>query len=228
MKNIVNIIHIFYRNNRLFFSGLLLLFLLIPAQTGSQPCPSLYINKMLLCELKPVQPLILESLKIDFSSSPLMIAHNNIKKNHKKEVLVQKKTPPFHNIILAAANEHSVDPALIRAIIMAESGNNPKAVSKVGAKGLMQLMPRTAKSLGVKDPFNPEHNIYGGVKYFKKLLDRYDGNINLALAAYNAGSRKVLEYKGVPPFPATRIYIRKVIKYHRIYQKQYPTKGNVA
>ena len=228
MKNIVNVIHIFYRNNRLFFSGLLLFFLLIPAQTGSQPCPSLYINKMLLCELKPVQPLILESLKIH-SSHPLpLIAHNNIKKIHKKEVLPQKEVPPFHEIIIAVAKEHKVDPALIQAIIMAESGNNPKAISKRGAKGLMQLMPNTARSLGVKDPFNPEHNIQGGVKYFKKLLDRYDGNISLALAAYNAGSRKVLQYKGVPPFPATRIYIRKVIKYHRIYQKQYPTKGNVA
>jgi len=227
MKKIEKIIHIFYRNNRLFLSGLLLLFLLIPAPTVSQPCPSLYTSKMLLCELKPAQPLFLETLKIH-STHPLpLIAHNN-KKIQKKEVVSQKDSPPFHKIIIMVAKEHQVDPALIQAIIMAESGNNPMAVSKRGAKGLMQLMPRTARSLGVKDPFNPEHNIQGGVKYFKKLLDRYDGNINLALAAYNAGSRNVLQYKGVPPFPATRIYIRKVIKYRRIYKKQYPTKGNVA
>ena len=101
---------------------------------------------------------------------------------------------------------------------MAESGFNPKAVSKVGARGLMQLMPRTARSLGVEDSFKPAHNIDAGVRYFKCLLDKYDGEIKLALAAYNAGSDNVRKYGGVPPFKATEFYINKVLKYYEAYR----------
>ena len=126
----------------------------------------------------------------------------------------------FHPIILQAANHYQVDPALVKAIIMAESGYDPKAISKVGAKGLMQLMPATAEELGVKDSFNPKHNINAGVGYFKKLLNRFDGDVKLALAAYNAGTRKVRQYQGVPPFKATRYYIKKVFEYYQIYKKQ--------
>ena len=126
----------------------------------------------------------------------------------------------FHPIILQAANRYQVDPALIKAIIMAESGYNPRAVSKMGAKGLMQLMPATARALGVEDSFNPEHNINAGVGYFKKLLGQFDGDVRLALAAYNAGTRKVRQYKGIPPFKATRYYITKVFEYYQIYKKQ--------
>jgi hypothetical protein len=125
--------------------------------------------------------------------------------------------PPFNNIVLQAAEEYDVDPALIRAIIMAESNNNPQAVSHRGAQGLMQLMPTTAKWLGVEDSFNPAANIDAGVRYFKCLLDRFNGDIKLALAAYNAGSRYVRKYKGVPPFKATRLYIKKVLKYHQYF-----------
>ena len=123
--------------------------------------------------------------------------------------------PPFDEHILQAAKTYHVDAALIRAIIIVESNYNPRAVSHRGAKGLMQLMPTTAKWLGVQDSFDPALNIDAGVRYFKKLLERFDNNVQLALAAYNAGSRYVLKYGGVPPFRATRIYIRKVLKYHR-------------
>jgi len=126
----------------------------------------------------------------------------------------------FQPIVLKAANRHKVDPAMVMAIIMAESSYNPKAISKKGAKGLMQLMPTTAKSLGVKDIFNPEHNINAGVRYFKKLLNQFNGDVELALAAYNAGSRKVREHRGIPPFGATKYYIKKVIKYYRHYKTQ--------
>ncbi|MCD6224380.1 MAG: lytic transglycosylase domain-containing protein, partial [Deltaproteobacteria bacterium] len=102
-----------------------------------------------------------------------------------------------------------------------ESGYNPKALSKKGARGLMQLMPRTAKWLGVVDSFNPEHNINGGVRYLKQLLKQFDGDVELALAAYNAGSRNVRQYNGVPPFKATKFYITKVFKYYDIYKKQF-------
>jgi soluble lytic murein transglycosylase-like protein len=108
---------------------------------------------------------------------------------------------------------------MVQAIIMAESSFNPNAVSKRGAIGLMQLMPNTAKSLGIKDPLNPERNITGGVLYFKKLLKEFHGDVELALAAYNAGSRKVKKYQGVPPFKSTRVYIEKVFEYYRHYKR---------
>lgn len=124
----------------------------------------------------------------------------------------------FRSIIFRIAHRHRVDPAMVQAIIMAESSFNPHAVSKRGAVGLMQLMPNTAKSLGIKDPLNPEHNIRGGVLYFKKLLKEFQGDVKLALAAYNAGSRKVKKYQGVPPFKSTRLYIEKVFQYYRHYK----------
>ena len=128
----------------------------------------------------------------------------------------------FRSIIFRIAHRHRVDPAMVQAIIMAESSFNPNAVSKRGAIGLMQLMPNTAKSLGIEDPLNPEHNITGGVLYFKKLLKEFHGDVKLALAAYNAGTRKVKEYQGVPPFKSTRVYIEKVLEYYQRY-KSVPT-----
>ena len=126
--------------------------------------------------------------------------------------------PLFLSIIQEASDRYEVEPELIQAIIMAESSYNPRAVSKRGARGLMQLMPKTAKSLGVEDSFNPEHNIHGGVRYFKQLLDRFGGDTKMALAAYNAGSRKVRQYQGIPPFKATRYYIKKVFSYYNRYK----------
>ena len=126
--------------------------------------------------------------------------------------------PLFRSIIQEASDRYEVEPELIHAIIMAESSYNPKAVSRKGARGLMQLMPSTAKALGVKDSFNPEHNIDGGVRYFRQLLDRFGGDVKMALAAYNAGSRKVREYKGVPPFASTRYYINRVFSYYNRYK----------
>jgi len=126
----------------------------------------------------------------------------------------------FHPFILQAASRHDIDPALVKAIIMAESGYNPNAISKRGAKGLMQLMPSTAEALGVEDVFNPEQNISGGVRYFKKLVNRFDGDIKLALAAYNAGSKIVRHYQGIPPYKSTHYYIEKVFKYYKQYKNQ--------
>jgi len=125
----------------------------------------------------------------------------------------------LHSIVEEVAARHNVDPALIKAIIMAESGYNPRAVSKKGATGLMQLMPSTAKELGVKEIFDPKDNVEAGVKYFKRLLRRFNGDVKLALAAYNAGSTKVRRYKGVPPIGATKYYVRKVFHYYRLYKK---------
>ena len=126
----------------------------------------------------------------------------------------------YHMFIIQTASHYQIDPALIKAIIMAESGYNTQAVSKKGAKGLMQLMPETAQSLGVEDIFNPQQNITGGVQYFKQMVNKFNGDVKLALAAYNAGSRNVRNYNGVPPFKATHSYIKKVFKYYRIYKNQ--------
>ena len=131
-----------------------------------------------------------------------------------------KKEHRFHPIILQEANRYKIDPCLVKAIIMAESGYNPKAISKRGAKGLMQLMPSTAEALGIEDIFNPEQNISGGIRYFKQLVTRFDGDVKLALAAYNAGSQKVRHYQGIPPFKSTQYYIEKVFKYYKLYKNQ--------
>ena len=123
-------------------------------------------------------------------------------------------------VILEASERYEVDHSIIRAIIMAESSYNLMATSEKGAEGLMQLMPNTARELGVTDSFNPTQNIHAGVRYYKKLLKRFNGNVRLALAAYNAGSRNVREYNGIPPFKATHSYIKKVLNYQRYYQQQ--------
>lgn len=142
------------------------------------------------------------------------------KENKLLPVSGNKEEHLYHPIIIQTSNHHQVDPALVKAIIMAESGYDPTAISKAGAKGLMQLMPRTAQALGVEDVFNPQQNISGGVRYFKQLLNRFNEDFELALAAYNAGSTTVRRYKGVPPFKATQNYIKKVFKYYQLYKNQ--------
>jgi hypothetical protein len=151
-------------------------------------------------------------------SSPVQQPGANSKSDD-SSVRKEKPAPPFEGIIHKVAERYEVDPALVKAIIMAESSYNPNAVSRKGARGLMQLMPRTARALGVEDSFDPEDNIDAGVRYFKQLLDRFNGNVKLAVAAYNAGSRKVQKYHGVPPFKYTRYYVAKVIEYHQTYQQ---------
>lgn len=121
----------------------------------------------------------------------------------------------FDSIINTAAQKTGLDPAFIRAVMVAESGGNPKAKSSAGALGLMQLMPATAKGLGVTDPFDPLQNILGGAKYLKTQFDRF-GDLRLALAAYNAGPGAVRKYGGIPPYAETRNYVEKVMK---LYEK---------
>jgi soluble lytic murein transglycosylase-like protein len=122
----------------------------------------------------------------------------------------------YDSIIKTSATEQNVDPVLIKAIIAAESNGNPNAISKAQAKGLMQLIDGTAKSMGVKNVFNPSDNISGGTKYFGSLMEKYDGNTKLALAAYNAGPGAVDKYSGIPPYKETQNYVNKVLNYYTI------------
>ena len=121
---------------------------------------------------------------------------------------------PYDQVIHEAAGRYDVDADLIQAIIMAESQFNPSAKSKKGAKGLMQLMPVTAGALDVANIYSPEENINAGVRHFRWLLDRFDGDLKRALAAYNAGVQNVLRYDGVPPYPETRAYVTRVLEYY--------------
>jgi soluble lytic murein transglycosylase-like protein len=123
-----------------------------------------------------------------------------------------QKSAPFEASISEHARRQGVAADLVRAVIQVESAFNPVAVSNKGAMGLMQLMPATARDLGVSDPFDPDQNIRGGVKYLKQLLDRFNQKVELALAAYNAGMGNVEKYGAVPPFKETRNYVDKITK----------------
>ncbi len=120
--------------------------------------------------------------------------------------------------IQAAATANNVEAALIRAVISVESGYNPSAISKAGAVGLMQLMPKTAKRYNVSDRHDPEQNIHGGTQYLRDLLQMYDNNLHLALAAYNAGEQAVMKYGNrIPPYRETLAYVPKVMKFYKRY-----------
>lgn len=117
----------------------------------------------------------------------------------------------FHGIVRDKAHKYEIDPSLIHAVIKTESNGNPRAVSPKGAMGLMQLMPMTAHDLNVRNPFDPEENIDGGTKYLKYLIDKFRGDLTLALAAYNAGPKTVERTGTVPRIPETKDYVKKVL-----------------
>jgi soluble lytic murein transglycosylase len=124
----------------------------------------------------------------------------------------------YEGIIKQAATRFGVDPCLIKAVIKAESGFDNHSVSHKGAKGLMQLMPHTANDMEVTNPFDPKENIFGGTRYLSLMLKRFNHDKELALSAYNAGPTQVETYRGIPPFPETRAFIKKVLSYYKAYQ----------
>jgi len=187
------------------------------------------------------------AVSIVFIVTAAIVAHADIYKYVDKEgVLHLTNTPTDHNakyvmilrekrilfqpnidvnkyddLITKAANKFKLDSALIKAVIKAESNFNHRAVSPVGAQGLMQLMPKTASDLKVEDSFHPEKNIEGGARYLRYLLNTYKGDLTLALAAYNAGEKAVAKYNyNVPPYRETQNYIKRVFSFYKSYSNQ--------
>jgi soluble lytic murein transglycosylase-like protein len=124
---------------------------------------------------------------------------------------------PYREVVVEACNIYMMDEALIRAVMEVESDYNRYAISSAGARGLMQLMPQTALQLGVRNIWDPQQNVQAGTAYLKRFLRRYSGNMELALAAYNAGPNAVLKYGQVPPYPQTMNYVQKVLRLYRDY-----------
>jgi len=148
---------------------------------------------------------------------------------HKKDGVIYLTSMPLHagadferynTVIWKAAERYQVDYALVKAVIKTESNFNPQAVSRAGAKGLMQLMPGTANALGIDNSFHPEDNIQGGVRHLRYLLDLFQGDLHLTLAAYNAGEKVVLRCNGIPPYRETRKYIKQVLRYFKNYSSE--------
>ena len=158
-----------------------------------------------------------------------LIVPSSTAEMHKKDGVIYLTSMPRHagadferynTVIWKAAERYQVDYALVKAVIKTESNFNPQAVSRAGAKGLMQLMPGTADALGVDNSFHPEDNIQGGVRHLRYLLDRFQGDLPLTLAAYNAGEKVVLRCNGIPPYRETRKYIKQVLRYFKNYSSE--------
>lgn len=131
--------------------------------------------------------------------------------NFKPKISINPQNTNIDEIVETLSKKYGVDSDFVKAVIKQESGYNPKATSKKGAMGLMQLMPKTAQSLGVQDAYNPWQNVEGGIKHLKNLLNKYDNNQELALAAYNAGSGAVQKYGGIPPYKETQNYVKSIM-----------------
>jgi len=153
-----------------------------------------------------------------FTNTPSSPEYRIYIRSHKPRFTKPTNVRKYDRIIQEASRRHGVDFYLLKAIIQAESSFNPHAISKKGARGLMQIMPQNYPALNIKDPFDPRQNIMGGTRYFRKLYDRYNGKLALSLSAYNAGPTIVDRYKRIPPIPETERYVEKVMRFYRQYK----------
>ena len=154
---------------------------------------------------------------IHFTDAPRDARYRKLPESDRRRAAVgAPRRWEYDGLIGLTAREHEVEPALVKAVIAAESNFDPEAVSRKGAQGLMQLMPVTATDLGVEDPLLPTENVRGGTRYLRLMLDRY-GDLERALAAYNAGPAAVDRFGGVPPYRETQAYVRRVMAYYRHY-----------
>lgn len=156
---------------------------------------------------------------LHFTNAPTSSNYRLYIKEKPGVLLPVGSTGKYEPIISAASQRHGVSTHLLKAIIKVESDYNPRAVSRKGAKGLMQIMPETMKALNIANGFDPWENIMGGARYFKQLFTRYEGKLPLALAAYNAGPGVVDRFGSIPPFRETEAYVEKVIKYYYIFKR---------
>ncbi|HPI21494.1 MAG TPA: transglycosylase SLT domain-containing protein [Candidatus Kapabacteria bacterium] len=162
----------------------------------------------------------IETISSDSNLKNIFSRRENINPNGNFIERVQDRLSSYDEIIKSASEKYKVSEELIKAVITVESAGKSNAVSSAGAKGLMQLMDGTAKDLGVNNSYDPVQNIMGGTKYLSQMLNKYDGNIQLALASYNAGSGNVDKYGGIPPFKETQNYVKKVEQYYNLYKNE--------
>ena len=159
---------------------------------------------------------------LHFTNVPTSSKSSNYKvyiKETPKTPLKSNITDLYDHVISEASHTHGVSFSLVKALIKTESDFNPRAVSSAGARGLMQLMPENIKTLKIKNPFDPRENIMGGTRYLKHLINRFNGKLPLALAAYNAGPGVVEKYQRIPPFKETENFVEQVMKYYSLFNK---------
>lgn len=182
----------------------------------------LKISLIIIIYVNPVYADIYKYIDKDgvthFTDSPKKAEFILYFKHHEEKNEIKISTDLYDSIILKAARINGISFSIIKALIKVESDFNPNAVSSAGAKGLMQIMPINIKDLKIKDPFNPYENIMGGSEYFRRLLERFNGQLTLALAAYNAGPTIVVKYNSIPPYRETKKFVAKVLKYNYKYK----------